>query len=157
MKENTTNLFIQRFSLLMKLGKPRLYGSFTKGEMRILTYLYQQEEPVQPGELCQILDASSARVAAVLKRLESKGQIERRMDTDDRRKIFVCITPAGHRLVENRRGEMHDYIAEIIDRLGEDDAREGLRILAKILDIAEQMEFASGDTAADGQERKLHG
>ena len=157
MKDGITNLFIQRFSLLMKLGRPRLYGSFTKGEMRVLSYLYQQEEPVQPGELCQILDASSARVAAVLKRLEGKGQIQRQMDTDDRRKILVCITPAGHRLVEARRGEMHNYLAEIIDRLGEDDAREGLRILARILDIAEQMESADGDTAAGGQGGKLHG
>ena len=157
MKDGITNLFIQRFSRLMKLGRPRLYGSFTKGEMRVLSYLYQQDEPVQPGELCQILDASSARVAAVLKRLESKGQIERRMDTDDRRKILVCITPAGHRLVEARRGEMHNYIAGIIDRLGEDDAREGLRILARILDIAEQMETDCGGKVDAEQERKLHG
>ena len=156
MKESVTDLFIQRFSLLMKLGRPRLYGSFTKGEMRVLSYLYQQEEPVQPGELCQILDASSARVAAVLKRLESKGQIERRMDTDDRRKILVYITPAGHGLVEDRRGEMHKYIAEIIDRLGEDDAREGLRILARILDIAEQMESGCEAKADADRERKLH-
>ena len=157
MKTSVTEIFIQRFSLLMKLSRPRLYGSFTKGEMRILSYLYQQQAPVQPGELCQILDASSARVAAVLKRLESKGQIERWMDTDDRRKILVCITPAGAGLVEARRGEMQDYIAEIIDRLGEDDAREGLRILARILDIAEQMEFDSKANVGAEQERKLHG
>lgn len=157
MKESVTTLFIQRFSLLMKLGRPRRYGSFTKGEMRVLSYLYQQEEAVQPGELCQILDASSARVAVVLKRLESKGQIERRMDTDDRRKILVCITPAGHGLVEARRGEMHHYIAEIIDRLGEDDAREGLRILARILDIAEQMESDCGAKVDAEEERNLHG
>lgn len=135
-----TDSFIRRFGTLMKLGRPKRYGSFTRGEMCILNHLYDQNEPTQPGELRAIMDASSARVAAVLRTLEGKGQIERCIDGADRRRVLVNITEEGRRLVEARRNEVSEYFAQIISQLGEDDVREGMRILGRIMKIAESLE-----------------
>ncbi len=135
-----TDSFIRRFGTLMKMGRPKRYGSFTRGEMCILNHLYDQDAPTQPGELRAIMEASSARVAAALRTLESKGQIERFVDEKDRRKVLVNITAQGRMLVEMRRREVQDYFMQIISQLGEDDVREGLRILGRILKIAEGLE-----------------
>jgi len=141
-----TDSFIRRFGMLMKLGRPKRYGSFTRGEMCILNYLYDQDLPTQPGELRSIMEASSARVAAVLRTLENKGQIERCVDENDRRKVLVNITEDGRKLVEMRRREVQAYFAQIICQLGEDDVREGMRILGRILKIAESLEVPEDPT-----------
>lgn len=135
-----TDSFIRQFGTLMKLGRPKRYGSFTRGEMCILNYLYDLDTPAQPGELSAIMEASSARVAAVLRTLESKGQIRRCVDGTDRRRVLVHITDTGRQLVEARRREVSDYFAQIIRHLGEDDVREGMRILGRIMEIAESLE-----------------
>lgn len=140
MNKNMTGRFILRFGYLMKLTRPKRYGSYTKGETLILGYLYDKAAPVQPGELSGVMEASTARVAAVLRRLEAKGQIARTADAADRRRIFVRITDAGRRLVEARRREVYDYFDEILAQLGEDDVREGMRILERITAIVESLE-----------------
>lgn len=144
--------FIRLFGTLMKLTRPKRYGSYTRGEMCILNYLYDKKEAAQPGELSAVMEASSARVAAVLRTLENKGQIERCIDGVDRRKILVHITGTGRRIVEARRREVSEYFAQIIHRLGEDDAREGMRILARIMTIAESLEREAA--ANDNQSEK---
>lgn len=141
-----TGRFILCFGYLMKLARPKRYGSYTKGEMLILGYLYDKDTPVQPGELSGIMEATSARVAAVLRRLEAKGQIERSLDETDRRRVLVRITEAGKRLVADRRREVYDYFDVILKRLGEDDVNEGMRILERITEIAESLEH-EGESA----------
>ncbi len=140
MEKDLTARFILRFGYLMKLTRPKRYGSYTKGEMLILGYLYDKAEPVQPGELSGVMEATSARVAAALRRLEAKGQIARTLDAADRRRVLVRITPTGRSLVEARRREVHDYFDEILRRLGEDDVNEGMRLLDRITEIAEALE-----------------
>ncbi len=135
-----TENFIRRVATLIKLGRPMRYSSFARGSMRILNYLHSQPEPVCAGELSDILDASSARVAAVLRSLEGKGYIARSIDSRDRRKVLVHITEAGEKLIQIRNRELDQYFAQIVDELGEEDAREGLRILDRIIEIAERLE-----------------
>ncbi len=150
MDKDMTGRFITSFGDLMKLTRPKRYGSYTRGEMRILSHLYDKAAPVQPGELSGVMEASSARVAAALRRLEAKGQIARTADAADRRRIFVRITDAGRSLVEARRREVHDYVDEILAQLGEDDFREGMRILERITEIVEALED-NEDSALDGK------
>ena len=144
-----TDSFIHRLHTLLKFGRPKRYSSFTRGEMCILNYLYDQETPAQPGELRTIMEASSARVAAVLRTLEGKGQIARTIDEKDRRRILVSITDAGRKLVKQRRRELSDYFAQIISQLGEEDTREGMRILGRIVKIVESLEAQTEETSQD--------
>ena len=132
--------FIRCFSVLMKLNRPRRYGGFTKGEMCILNYLADQTDPVLPGALAAMMEVSTARIAALLRQLEEKDWIRRSVDAADRRCVLVSITDAGRSVVLARKCELGEYFAQILDRLGEEDAREGLRILGRIMSIAEELE-----------------
>ena len=74
----------------------------------------------------------AGRTADALKTLEQKRLIERRSDEYDKRKVIVFITDDGKSLIEKRRNEAREKIAETLLLLGDDDAKEFMRILSKI-------------------------
>jgi DNA-binding MarR family transcriptional regulator len=82
------------------------------------------DDSALPSELAAAMNTSSARVAMALKSLEKKGFVTRRIDTGDRRKINVSLTPRGRELVESHKEEMHRKMERILCQLGEADARE---------------------------------
>lgn len=92
------------------------------------------------------MEASSARVAAVLRSLEAKGMIERSVDDKDRRRILVSITDAGRALVQDRRCEIRDYFYQIILQLGERDVCEGYADSGADYALAESLEKETPET-----------
>ncbi|SHH58772.1 DNA-binding transcriptional regulator, MarR family [Sporobacter termitidis DSM 10068] len=115
---------------------PKKASAFMHGEMFILNFLGYRDRDTLPSELSAAMSTSSARVAMALKSLEAKGFIERRVDKGDRRRILVTITELGRELVESERKEMHDKMVKILTELGEEDAREYIRIVGRITEIS---------------------
>lgn len=87
-----------------------------------------------PSELSRRMGVSSARIAALLKHLEQKGFILRRADEHDERRVNVSLTDAGRELIRERRRRAIDRVAAALRSLGEDDAREYVRLQQKMLD-----------------------
>ncbi len=115
---------------------PKKANTFLHGEMFILNYMTYRGESALPSELASAMHTSSARVAVALKSLESKGFITRQIDKTDRRKIIVSLTTSGRELVETHRVEMRKRVELILNHLGEEDAKEYIRIVGRITDIA---------------------
>jgi len=109
------------------------------GEIFILEHLDRKNDVMMPGELSAIMGGSSARTAIALRNLEQKGYIERETDRTDRRKILVTITGEGRKLAREEREEVLMKMKQIIDELGEDDAREYIRIVGRIVAIARKL------------------
>ncbi len=105
---------------------------FSKGETGILYFLTENGGNLSPGELCTLMGIGSGRTADALKTLEQKKLIERRSDEYDKRKVIVFITNDGKSIIEKRRNEAREKIAETLLLLGDDDAKEFMRILSKI-------------------------
>jgi DNA-binding MarR family transcriptional regulator len=129
--------------VMMKTGRmmkssfwPKKANAFLHGEMFILNYLINEQSDTLPSELAAAMNTSTARVAMALKSLETKGFIRRRIDKDDRRKVIVSITEEGRRLVMSERREMRDRMVRILRELGEEDAREYIRIIERITEIS---------------------
>ena len=95
-------------------------------------FLTENGGNLSPGELCTLMGIGSGRTADALKTLEQKRLIERRSDEYDKRKVIVFITDDGKSLIEKRRNEAREKIAETLLLLGDDDAKEFMRILSKI-------------------------
>ena len=111
--------------------------SMTHGEMFILNYLWQKKGTVIPGELSAVMRDSSARTAIALRNLEQKGYIVRDTDKSDRRKTIVSITDEGRKMAQEEHDEAVQKIRVIVDKLGEADTTEYIRIVSRIADIAE--------------------
>ena len=120
------------------LGKARHHRDIADamhGEEIALNYTHMKGEAVKPTELSQALRLSTARIAATLNSLEKKGLITREIDPNNRRQILVRPTDAGREQVERHRRELLEMTAKMLSLLGEEDAREYVRITARLSEL----------------------
>ena len=108
---------------------------YSSGESFVLHYLVFRKGPSSPSELLEKAGTSSARIAAILRSLETKGHIIREVDAKDRRKTIVNITPEGNQRAIKEYEEMAGALWEIFHRMGKEDTEEFIRIFERFLDI----------------------
>jgi len=112
-------------------GEKRINASL-HGEQFVLGYVAHHGGSVIPSDISTEMGISTARIAAALGSLESKGLITRRIDEKDRRRILVELTDAGReKEAEHAKGIMR-VLVRMLENLGEADAIEFLRILKKV-------------------------
>ncbi len=104
-----------------------------KGTFLALYYLISSQKAVHPKELSQKMAVSSARIASLLNHMEQEELIVRKSDPNDNRQIFVSITKKGEQLIQYKRGEVVEIMAEVLEELGPKEAETYLRIQMKIL------------------------
>jgi len=109
------------------------FGRFAKGMDFILFYLYNnQGRLVSAGEISLALNASTARVAKALGKLEKNGLIHRLKDKVDSRVTRVVVSEKGKSEIEGKKNRALGKMTEVIERVGETDVLEFLRISKKI-------------------------
>ena len=102
------------------------------GEGALLGILRMRGETTA-GELCEILRVGSGRIANLLKHTEAKGYIRKKSE-EDRRKVLVSITPSGLRESEKRGNRIRSNLRRTLERLGEEETENILRLLRKIIE-----------------------
>jgi len=123
------------FQTLQKTIAQKHINDATKGEKFVLHYITLSGGEVLPGEIGCETHVSSARVAATLNSLEKKGLITRQIDEGDRRKILVRITQKGREVDEENHNALLKEVTEMLSHLGENDAKELIRIIYKLANI----------------------
>ncbi len=113
----------------------RLKLSF-KGENAVLMLLNEYGGKSTPGKLCERIDFTAARLSAIIKSLENKGFVERICNQDDKRSSIIALTASGYEHFIRLRAEIICNALTIIEQLGEDDVKEFLRIVGRLIDIS---------------------
>lgn len=108
-----------------------------RGEANALHVLHHHPEGVTPTELARACQVSSARIAKTINQLEGRGLVRREASPSDRRSVIVHLTDEGEREVQRRFEEINAYIAGVLRELGEDDARELVRLVARLAKVVE--------------------
>ncbi len=127
-----------KFMRIFRKRNPFIYQvkELDKGENGILQTLFIYEEIYQknltPGELCEIQQLTSGRIASTLKNLEKKAFIKRMMAEDDRRKTIIQLTEKGKLVAKRIIDDIAMNINKMINKLGEHDSQEFLRILNRL-------------------------
>lgn len=144
---------------MVSKGKPqRRMNDCMRGEGFVLQYVIFRGEPVQPNEITGFMNISSARTAAALNNLERKGLLTRRIDSGDRRRIQVELTDEGKKIAEAQRNDMLDHMTRLVERLGEQDATEFVRIMGRVADLVTEMHADHDkEDAHDSFERPFYG
>lgn len=124
--------FIKNITMPGKV-KP-VKGIHIKSEYIVLIYIVFHGE-VLPKEISDNLNITSARVANVLNYLEDNKLITRKIDPDDRRKILVRPTNKGLEVECEQKKILIEKVSFFLEKLGEDDAKEYVRIMNKISNI----------------------
>ncbi len=113
-----------------------------RGEMAVIMMLHhaaeEGEPPLTPSDIAERSHLTSARIANVLRSLEEKGWVAREHASDDRRRVTVTLTEAGDAERARRRLAFEESAAAFVARLGEDDARDAVRILKHCNQLIEE-------------------
>lgn len=84
-----------------------------------LKLLYAAEgNRLSAGAISDAMDVSTARVAVLLKKMESKSLITKESDRTDARVTIVRLSEEGKRNAEEMRKRMLEHISDVIDKLG---------------------------------------
>ena len=131
-------MLVDQTELLFRHGPHKLIGKNARGECFVLRCLARSKAPLLPSDLSEQSHASTARIAVVLNTLEKKGLISRAIDPTDRRRILVSLTNVGQEYVAVVRTQLREDMKHLLEELGEQDAREYLRITKRILQISQE-------------------
>ena len=104
-----------------------------ESESAVLFYLCNKDEKdeVIPSEIAAEFGYPRARVTRILDALESRGEIKRVHDKQDRRRVLVYATEKGRAASRESDAKATEGLVKFIDSLGEEDADELVRILRK--------------------------
>jgi MarR family transcriptional regulator, organic hydroperoxide resistance regulator len=130
--------FMQKMYKLRQARPQKQINESMHGEHFILQFIAFHNRSVLPSEISNEMGISSARIAATLNSLERKGMIVRQIDISDRRRILVDLTPQGKSLAEEHHKEAIEMLTKVLGALGEQDAREYVRITGKLAEKASQ-------------------
>ena len=136
--EGLAEMLGDQTELLFRHGPHKLIGKNARGECFVLRCLARSKAPLLPSDLSEQSHASTARIAVVLNTLEKKGLISRAIDPTDRRRILVSLTNVGQEYVAVVRTQLREDMKHLLEELGEQDAREYLRITKRILQISQE-------------------
>lgn len=98
----------------------------------ILTYLGDHPDKATPRELSQRFNVTVARVSTVLKHLEGKQLISRTINPTDKRKFIFELTELGRSKVTELNQDRYNDLVDLVEYLGEKDAKDYIRILKKL-------------------------
>ena len=130
-----TELF-ELMEMLPRKAPQNVLDEFNRGEFFILNYLHANGGTAYPSKMSDAMQTSTARTAAALKGLESKGFITREPNAEDHRRKLVHLTPKGAEYIKNCREKLHRKITTLLTALGEEDATEYIRLMKKIITIS---------------------
>ena len=134
---------VAALNLLLSDGSVDLFerlSHVSKGEIFVLRYLHLQGVQVIPSAISGAMHTSTARVSAILRTLEKKGQIVRQIDVSNRRNILVDITEEGRQRLDAYAAQMRSYLMQVLSEVGEQDAREFVRLLTRLFEVAKRIQ-----------------
>lgn len=110
----------------------RHINQMSRGEEYVLLLLKDSKDPLFPRDISKIMGITSARVAAILRRLEEKGLVTRKASTTDHRCTKVIITEKGDSVIAAQQDKAVAYLTKVLTQLGQEDAVKYTEIMKKI-------------------------
>ena len=101
----------------------------TYGVLRVVG----QRGPVSQREVCDVLGTHASDMVEIMDIVEREGWVERRRDTEDRRRYQLTLTPEGRRTLAR-----YDTIAaraedEVLKPLTETERRRLIELVSKVV------------------------
>ena len=113
----------------------RMKATF-KGENLMLVMLMKMGGKATPGELIKHTECTAARLTAIAKSLETKGLVNRIQNAEDKRSTIIEMTADGITKFMNLQKEAAESVFNLIEKLGERDAEEFIRLVSRLSEIS---------------------
>lgn len=83
-------------------------------------------------QLAEALHVSPASASAMVERLVELNLVERYIPDEDRRTVKLQLSPKGKKVTQSHRQVIEQVVSELLEQLGEKDARKWLQVGRKI-------------------------
>lgn len=97
------------------------------------------------SEVAEEMGVSLSAITALVDRLHRAGFVNRRRDEEDRRVVWLEVTPAGEEVVRSCLAARRRVLEKYLRRLPEEDVEQLVRIYEKLLAVLNRE--VSGDSA----------
>jgi DNA-binding MarR family transcriptional regulator len=132
----------------MHAFKAWLKGSLSLIHLHVLTIL-EAEGPLPMSHLADVLDVSVASATGIVGRMEERGFVERRHDSNDRRVVLVVPTEAGVAVFRDMRQQRREHLLGTLGRLSETELQSFLVGLKAMRAVREEI-HADAEGAGTG-------
>ncbi len=95
---------------------------------------------LRPRDISGFLGVSPASVSPLLASLEEQGLIERIINPQNRREIFLQLTPKGKELAQKIKTHMRNRVQDLVEYLGEEQTLELIRLLQLVNQFVSKQE-----------------
>ncbi len=106
-----------------------------RGCIGLLGVLSDEGGCASPSLFARQLGLTPARVSNILSALEREGLVERGPSAGDRRRVEVRLTEKGREVDAHMNEALARRTADLLNALGEEDSRELVRILGRIVAV----------------------
>lgn len=103
---------------------------------RILASLKGTGEGLTVGELAKSCLANQPAISKTVDKLVAKGLVARQADEQDRRRVWVRLTPAGEAHVDELILEAQAHQARLVEAIGEGETETLRRALLRLIERA---------------------
>ncbi|WP_455714313.1 MarR family winged helix-turn-helix transcriptional regulator [Anaerosporobacter sp.] len=123
--------------------KSKGFGGLSHTEGMILFYLDHKIDEdntlgIKVSQITKHLEIPKPATSKVLNSLEERGFILRKIDRSDRRVTYISITEEGYAFIKDLHDKRDQYISDLLIKLGEEDAKELIRIIDKLYRIVSE-------------------
>jgi DNA-binding MarR family transcriptional regulator len=126
----------------------------TPSEIRVLICVKRGGSPlVTVSEISKHLSVTPPSITQILNTLETRGLIERHMDTTDRRVIVVNLTEQGEQVTEQADEAFSATMKRLIDYLGEQQSNQLADLLFKVFRYFAENEAHMNQEMWEGERR----
>jgi DNA-binding MarR family transcriptional regulator len=100
---------------LQTLSKRMLRTIGVTGPQRLLLRIVARFPGLPAGEIAAVMRLDRSTVSGILKRLESRGLLQRRQDSRDGRRTLVVLTERGRHLAADGKGTIEAVVERALD------------------------------------------
>lgn len=131
---------LERFVRAMRTHVPHNESSgLTTTQMFVMRYLSYVEQ-AKSSEIARIAGLSPGAITQVCDELVRLKFVDRIRSNNDRRVVFVALTDAGRQRLKDLVTERAKKLGALMDKLGEEDARQFLTLLERLVEILDEDE-----------------
>ena len=106
-------------------------GVITLPQMNILDYLFQKKKCTM-GDISDMLSVSMSAATGLTDRMIKNKMLKRSRGVEDRRIVWIALTPQGKKVAESVRRYKYNIIKRLFKDLSKTDREKYLDIIKKI-------------------------
>ena len=126
------------FEVVTQVCLSTLRGRRRVGDLKELEFLtlsiLQNQQPMIVGDIQRLLGVLPAQMSRIIRALENRDRplIGCRINARDKRKIDVCLTPAGEKALAEYQGARIGRLVALLRDLSEEDQDDLIRLVEKL-------------------------